>query len=232
MQRQYASLAVGEMKVAGRAWLADVETSDPLVSPLFLFSQAIGPNPSEWDHYNAQLERFYEKYEAYLNEKNEYEKLLGRTAPLELKMLNAGESIARDLLVKMTLPEGILLYTERDYPKKPVEPLPPEKPSPVYEKMLSGSLPMQKPAPMAPQPPRENSIITDLNIAQRDGYDVTFRVKKLPQQGRLVVGKFYVVFPDTASAQSFSIEYQVFDDSSRPLKEGVLNIKVVNDGKG
>ncbi len=139
LERQFASVPTNEVKSGGRKWLADIEVDDPLVASLFDFSQAIGPQASEWDHYNALLERFYEKYETYLNENNKYEKLLGRTAPLELKMLNAGESIERDLEVRMRLPQGIVLYTEQDYPKRPIEPVPPEKPAPVYEKMLNGT---------------------------------------------------------------------------------------------
>ena len=80
LERQLSGFAQSDGRVAGRAWLADVSVDDPAILSLFEFSQAIGPTDNEWDHYHALLERFYEKYEAYLKEKNQYENLRGRTA--------------------------------------------------------------------------------------------------------------------------------------------------------
>jgi len=228
LERQFAGIAQSDSRIAGRAWLADIEVDDPSILALFQFSQAIGPTANEWDHYQALLERYYEQYEAFLREKNLYENLRGRTAPLELKLLNAGESIARDLLVKMTLPEGILLYTENDYPKKPEEPLPPDRPAPVYERMLNGKLDQQKVAAAIPYAEPTQTLITDLKVQRGEGYDVSFRVPKLPQQGRLVVGKFYVVFPSIETAKNFSIPYKVFADGPAAVKEGTLSLKVTD----
>jgi hypothetical protein len=175
VERQYTPYTPQPFSSLKSSWLADIETLMPSVEALLQFSQAIGPHPGEWDDYNAQLSHFYELHENYLKAKRDYDNLLGRTAALELKILNAGEVIARDLLVSMCMPKGILLYSEQEYPKKPVEPQPPEKPAPIYEKMLNDNLAIQRAeASIGDGVKEEMQVITDLNIQQTEGYDVRF----------------------------------------------------------
>ncbi len=231
LERQHKLDLSLQDKPAGKDWLSDIEFSDEALLPLVQFSDAIAPQPEDWSHYQAQLERYYELYEQFLKDKNHHESLVGRTAPLELKILNAGEAIARDLVVKMKLPEGIQLYPEKDYPKKPIEPVMPEKPLSIYERMLNGSLDLQKNEVIHGKAPEMPDVISDLQIRIRDGYEVTFRVKKIPQQDRVVVGKFFVVFPTIEAARSFAVDYAVYSDQMQPVKEGSLSIKVIEPEK-
>lgn len=208
--------------------LEDFVELPPAVLSLIEFSRANSPRDEDYARYNAELKLFYDAYESYLKDLREHEALVGRTAPLELKLLNAGETIARDVMVTLRLPHGFTLYSEAHYPKRPTEPCPPEKPAPIYERMVRGTLPVQK--VMVPDikidSPGE-SLMSDLTIRRADGYDVSFRVRKIQQQDRLMVGKFFVVFPTADKARSFQIEYQVHGANHDLIKSGTLEIKVL-----
>jgi len=93
-----------------------------------------GRGPEQWTleeigAYNGRLERYYERYEAFLLEHDEYSKLVLRTFQIQFAIENSGTSPATDVDVEIQFPEFITL---RDLDEAlPAPPKPPEPPSKV-----------------------------------------------------------------------------------------------------
>lgn len=127
--------------------LLDVMTKTPLKTkaqqkkPTSSFAALFRPPISAFEHrrnkpfeewteeelagYNKRVQQYYDSYKAYLEQLKEHRLLRQRAVTIKLAVSNQGTKPATDVRVKVTFPDGVLVYEDDALPKAPDRPSPP-----------------------------------------------------------------------------------------------------------
>jgi hypothetical protein len=103
---------------------------DILLGPLDIYSRR--PKPfRQWTEeelvgYNQTVQRYYKRYEKYLDELKEYKLLRQRSIVMHLDIENDGTKPATDVRGTITFPAGFHIYENDELPHPPVRPAPPK----------------------------------------------------------------------------------------------------------
>ncbi len=164
------------------------------------------PSDEAIDAYNADLDRFYHRYDHYLAQVIRRENLGRRTLGLDLELRNGGTAPAQDVDVFLRFPTGLQLFDEEGLPDRPTAPEPPDLPRSGYLGLLGsvGSYrpPVFDPSDLGPPKPLQIRRVPD-------GYEVSFRAGTLKHHLSVPVDRLYVTFDSFDDAFSFRIDYRI-----------------------
>lgn len=179
--------------------------------------------------YNDQLDRYYARYETFLESVAGYLNMRMRSVALHLVVANDGTSPAEDLDVFLHFPDGFVLLDEDNLPERPNRPRPPAQPRSGIERAMSPSiyLPPTYSMPELPQPYDPSAP----RIRRTNSYDVAFHVPRLKQQLPYSLQQLWLIFDSYDEAKSFGIEYRVNAANLPREVTGRLDVIVEQEGE-
>ena len=172
--------------------------------------------------YNAQLDTFFEKYEAYYS--SIYNRIVYQNDCVEIKLRirNDGTAPANDIDVKLHFPDGFTLHIEKGLPKLLSEPTPPYLPKNRFDIQSRGyNLPI-----FGNNSIKQPSVI-DLNapnIVKTNSYDVGFHLMNLKHNQDFEFETLFLKYEDRYSAKNFTIDYKVMVSNYPEVISGKLNV--------
>lgn len=193
-------------------------------------------SPNQINHYNEELDEFYEKYSKYLLEKVDIDKVCVRTLICELKLSNIGKIPAEDIDVYLYFPKSLKIVDKKpfSYPEPPKVPDYPLN----YNMALYGSSSMinisdlRDSAYLSLASTLPNNFTNSLatrkqKIKHTDNGDILhFWLKNLKHGHSGILETFYCVFPEEAETFSCKISYKITAANiSKPI-EKVFNFKM------
>lgn len=178
----------------------------PLLLPTnMLFHKPVKPfrewTEKELDGYNKCVQKYYSRYERYLEQLREYRLLRQRTVSIQFAVANQGTRPATDVWAKVTFPNGILVYEEDDLPKAPDQPAPP----PLAPNGINNV------APIVQSSQLDMSCIRGTCI-DKEHKSMVFRAGKIKQEFQELFGPFTVMMKTQADICSFEVSYQISAD--------------------
>ena len=190
---------------------------DIQLGPLNIYSRRPKPfrqwTEEELDGYNQTVQRYYKRYENYLEELKEYKLLRQRAIVMHLDIENDGTKPATDVRGTITFPAGFLIYENDELPHPPVKPAPP-KFAPPGSTSVMGEVVSHYPR-----------ILPDPRISDNHK-TLVFRSKKIPQGHMASIASFTVVMKSEEDIGSFQIRYRVGADELPRQATGELHFEV------
>ena len=174
--------------------------------------------------YNEQLDRYYARYEGFLEAIAARGNAQRRTLRLDLILFNEGTAPAEDLDVFLHFPDGFILHGEDDRPGRPEQPRPPAQPRPYFERSLGYGIALPELAPRVEMPRIYDP--TDPRIRRTNSYEVTVTYKRLKQQLQQALKPLWLTFDSYELATSFSVDYRLNAASLPHEKTGRLDVLV------
>ncbi len=190
------------------------------------------PSKEAINRYNADLEKFYTEYDAWLTDKASVLNWEQRMVRLDLVLINKGTSPAEDIDLFFDFPDGFHLYTANDLPRRPAEPKPPEKPAGGIAGALSSSFPSSfglglHNLTLPSVGPRN---VSSPRIRRTNSYEVNIHVKELKHNLLEGLPPLYVVFDSYENTPSFGIEYRILAANMPKPVSGQLHVIVRKRG--
>lgn len=167
--------------------------------------------------YNANLEKYFESFESYID--SLYEQKLYNNNVLEVNLLihNNGNKPAEDLDIFIQFPEGLKIINKnrikqiaKTKPKLPERP----KPSPIDISYMSTYFPQSN----------LNKYSYDVDYLINKNNEIHFHTKTLKHNQTCDIDSIYVVYDDIDYAQAFQITYKIQVSNLSKQIDGVLNI--------
>jgi hypothetical protein len=188
------------------------------------------PSKESIDRFNAQMEKFYAEYDAWLAEKTSILNRQRRTVSLNLVLVNSGTSPAEDIDLLFHFPDAAFeLYSERDLPRRP-EPKPPEKPTSAIAEVLASTFPRSLTIPTHRFPDVRPRNVSPPQIRRTNSIEVKIHVRELKHNFVEELPPIYVVFNSHEEARSFGIEYQILAANLPKPALGQLHVIVRKAG--
>ena len=184
------------------------------------------PTEQQIDKYNGELETYYKAYDQWILNSHEHATLDALKVLISLHVENIGTTTATDIDIKLSFPDGFLLLTEDQSPRKPNEPQPPEKPTGPVSPMRLSFPGVDLLGPLRRVQSLEPRNVSLLDIRKTNSYDVMFRVKKLKHSVTEELSPLVVHFQDRASAKSFNFGYYIHAENMPKVVEGCLHVIV------
>jgi len=184
---------------------------------------------AEIDRYNDALPKFFAATEKFLIASAKAEDLFRRSIELNLRVENYGTAPARDLLVLLHFPDGMVVTDEEHRPTEPKAPEPPTPPRSQMElltshSLVTGLLPFGGRFDLPDIPLKRN--VSGPTIRRTNSFEVRFRIEKISQNLTARLGALYVLFDTWASARSFKIAWKIHTDSLPRQVEGCCHVVV------
>lgn len=177
--------------------------------------------PERAQEYNKESEAFLIKYNEYHSKLLHWEEQAALTVELELTLSNKGTAPATNIDIILRFPEDIILFEAGDFPKRPKEPRPPDRPScavfPDMRQFLLGgpdySGLLQTPYPTLSHVKANSAARVDL-----EDHHIHYWPRNLKHGFTEELEKIYFRFPSRQSVRQFHAEYEI---SSAELPEPI-----------
>lgn len=173
-----------------------------------------GISESEYERYNKELEKFYNRYSIYLNEELKYANLKRRTIILNIMISNTGTIPANDIDVIMRFPDGFRIVEEEGFPESPNKPKPPDKPRSFIEMMAAPSQSLsflhEIPGLNDINPIETPANVSSFEIKRTNSYLVKLHINNVKHNMNEYFEPLYLMFNSFEDANSFKIEYELF----------------------
>ena len=169
--------------------------------------------------YNAELPKFYERYEKYLSSLYYFR---SHVLSIDLMLDNTGTCAADDVMIQLELPAHLDV---RDQYNVPVEPEPPKEPQPdenryyistfhssIYRNLSQHSVILPEPNITGPNLEASNMI--------------SFYITKARQHVSYNFDPFYIVFDDLECVKNFKIAYTIIADNIPDKIIGILDVVI------
>lgn len=194
----------------------------------FNLASLLGPTREDVEKYNGELDKFYLRYEQYLELLNRHENSKHRTITLNIQITNTGTAPAEDLDLFLHFPDGFHVFVAERPPKLPEPPQPPAVP----ESHLSAML---KPTPV-PYLPSTLSSRLDLPdggpepnvsapyIQRTNSYDVEIQVGRVKHGIPESLRPLCIMFESYETASSFEIAYHILSANVPDPDTGTLHV--------
>lgn len=172
------------------------------------------------ERYNSDLDLFYSRYAAYLQELYEYELKSHLSIKISLVLTNEGNAPAEEVDVYCHFPDGFELINEDDLDDPPNKPIPPSTPKSMLEGFGNFSV-----RPFIPDIGRP--YIPNLNrpsIRKTNSYDVSFYRKYVKHHTLYPLDTLVAIYTDYDSVKNFSIDYTIMAGNIQEPVTGKLNI--------
>jgi hypothetical protein len=167
--------------------------------------------------YNEALDKYYERYEKYLNDKRAFEMVQARLIRIDIQLVNTGTAPAEDIDISMHFPNGFTLLSAGKIPEPPTKPNPPSRLKSAMEIMMEGIG-----HPMAdyyhllrPNMPHIEapSNVSAPSIKRTSSYNVGVHVARIKHLSPESLDPLFIVFDSFESASSFHIDYGILTAS-------------------
>ncbi len=184
------------------------------------------------DRYNTELDKFYQTYAEYVRSDVSFQNLKHRSIKLSLLVANDGTAPAEDVDVFMHFPDVFELMDERGFPKHPIPPDPPAKPTTQMLQLLGLGNGAQIVLPQLIT--RKDSIlrppnVSAPNIIRTSGFDVNFHVQRIKHRLQESAEPLYIVFESFERAKSFQISYRMLAANLPNEVTGKLGVVIRKD---
>lgn len=187
----------------------------------------------EIERYEKDLDKYIKEMLKYYKKEYKFKKLQSRLIELKFIIINNGNLPAEDIDIFMHFPDGFVMFSEDELPKKPKEP---EKPIPprTQQEMISN---FQKfLIPNFPSPDISSIINPSINLNLSNGpqirktnsYEVKYGLDKLKHGIQKYLKPVYILFESIDLAKSFRISYSILADNLPEPSNGNLNIVILN----
>jgi rRNA-processing protein FCF1 len=179
---------------------------------------------SEYERYNKDLERFFAKYEQYLDTLAAYLEPI----TLNLNVRNVGGEPAEDVDIYIHFPDGFALYLEDDLPKEPGEPLPPTEPQTETQKLFSRTLStLNIPSSF----PTLSAVTKNTFSLKRTtgSYELQQHFERIKHGYLMRIRPIFLVFTSFEKAQSFGFEYEITAGNMPDQVSGKLHVVIEKD---
>lgn len=169
----------------------------------------------ELDGYNKRVQRYYDRYEQYLEQLKEHRLLRQRAVTIQLAVANRGTRPATGVRAKVTFPDGVLIYEDDVLPKAPDQPAPPPlAPNGIHNVAI-----------LQPQQHDMSFLKSAPRIAD-DHKSITFRTEKIPHGFQEPFKSFTIVMSTQADICSFEVSYLIAAGELPLQTTGILFFEV------
>jgi len=183
----------------------------------------------EIERYKKDLDKYIEEMLKYYKKEYKFKELQSRLIELKFIIINNGNLPAEDIDIFMHFPDGFVMFSEDELPKKPKEP---EKPIPprTQQEMISNfqkSLIPSFPIPNIPSiinPNINRNLSSGPQIRKINSYEVKYGLDKLKHGIQKYLKPVYILFESIDLAKSFKISYSILADNLPEPSNGDLNI--------
>jgi len=187
----------------------------------------------EIERYEKDLDKYIEEMLKYYKKEYKFKELQSRLIELKFIIINNGNLPAEDIDIFMHFPDGFVMFSEDELPKKPKEP---EKPIPprTQQEMISNfqkSLIPSFPSPYIPSiitPNINRNLSSGPQIRKTNSYEVKYDLDKLKHGMQIYLKPVYILFESIDLTKSFKISYSILADNLPEPSNGNLNIVMLN----
>ena len=229
IKRKYPKMEVSQENPSQLPDESQAKQKSGLRALLEMFSEFDSYSDEDKREYNDALDKFYSRYEGYLNHHSKHLQLESRMVSLDIVLLNEGTAPAEDVDIYLHFPDGFELSDEFSDP--PHEPKPPKRPLTMTQKIG------QRPAwrmPMTPYIPGPNVSrsnnnppppnVSGPNIRRTKSYDVHFKVRRIKHNSPISFRQLCLTFVSVETATSFGIEYRINAGNMPREAKGFINV--------
>lgn len=196
--------------------------AESLRNPLGIISQ------DDIAKYNADLDRFFEKYNEYLRRKVHFENQESNTIQLDIFLENDGTAPGEDIDIFMHFPDGFKIV--KKLPSAPHEPTPPGKPKTQMEKLMESNqsltrlidFPVIHPPNYSNTPPN----ISSPSIKRIHSYEVNVHVQHIKHGFLEQLDPLFIIFDSYDTASSFHVDYRILAANVPTEISGQLHIVI------
>jgi hypothetical protein len=195
--------------------------------------------PEEYDRYNRDLERFFEKYEGYLAKAWSEKLMEGLSIQLCFELLNDGGAPAEEIDFHLHFPDGFTLDQHSEAMFDIAEPPQPPTPPRTQMQMIGESLPSS----LGYSGMYDRAILPDFSRLERqrppnltppeiqrgDSYDVRWELRLLKHKQAIGLHSLVAIFGSYEKAASFGVEYRIQAANVLDPLEGTLHVVVEKD---
>jgi len=186
----------------------------------------------EIERYEKDLDKYIEEMLKYYKKEYKFKELQSRLIELNFIIINNGNLPAEDIDIFMHFPDGFVMFSEDELPKKPKEP---EKPIPprTQQEMISNfqkSLIPSFPSPYIPSiitPNINRNLSSGPQIRKTNSYEVKYDLDKLKHGMQIYLKPVYILFESIDLTKSFKISYSILADNLPEPSNGNLNIVIL-----
>ena len=188
----------------------------------------------EIERYEKDLDKYTEGMLKYYQEEYKFKEIQSRLIELKFVIINVGNQPAEDIEIFTNFPDGFVMFSEDELPKKPKEAEKPIPPRSTID-MLSKISYMPKTAfPNLTIPSIDNvginrNLSSGPHIRKTDSYEVNYRVDKLKHGIQKYLKPVYVLFESFDQAKPFNISYTILADNLPEPSNGNLNIVILKN---
>lgn len=216
-------------KIKGQlAYMPPPGSPDPL-GMAKLFNSYFGVSQADVHRYNEEIETYLNQMPEYLKKRWEYKETFSRIIKLRFVLINDGTEPAEDIDIFLDCPDGFELCDKDDLPKGPT---PPEKPSPprsIFERFQDvGKLQIPGLIRSFPSPIFGHNLRQDTPrgpfIKKTKSYEVKYSVPKLKHGLEMPLDPVYAIFPSIDDVRSFHISYSIISGNVPDKIEGELHV--------
>lgn len=207
----------------------DSSTSGKKAQISSLLSFSISQN--EYDRYNREIEKYYENYEIFLNDKWRIIEAQKRTIHFQIEIHNTGKIPADDMDVYFYFPDGLELFEEDALPTLPDEPKPPNLPKTRLQIINSLALDgtYLRNFNMPDVFTQRANYISNFKITKIDSYEIKDKFDRIKHGDCAILPELAIVFDSYENAKSFSCEYTIRPANLPQAVEGKLNFVIEKD---
>ena len=165
---------------------------------------------SEYDRYNADLDRLYGEYLQYVRDSGIHDTLPSRLIKLELELSNTGTVPAEDVELFLHFPDGFEMYLEEDLPgsvQKPNAPEPPRKTGDLMRPQIS-AIPNMLVSAGVFQSPLDDAG-PSLSLRKTNSYDAERQFSRIKHGYSGLIEPMMVVFGSQDEVAPFNFSYEV-----------------------
>lgn len=205
----------------------DKENSNTLFQ--IALSSGFSLSEDQVNHYNKELEKFYEKYEQFAD--SLYSLYLFKDNSIEIKLIikNSGTTPAHDIDIHFHFPDGFELCGKGGLPKIMKKPEPPYKPKHRFDHNFSFGTSLLN--PILPDPVRNlqninfKPNVSKPDIKKTNSYNVDFHVSNVKHNQAEMLTTLYATFENINQAKGFSFDYKIMAANIPQLVTGKLHVK-------
>lgn len=166
------------------------------------------------ERHNALLTHYYADYEAYLGEMDAWLERLRLSAEIQLELANDGSATATNIDVTLRFPSSVSVLRQRDWPRQPKAPKPPERGSSIAS-LLGGEQDFDFTRNLTPYLNiHDGSVYVD-----EDTRVVEFSAKSLKQKCTLTADRFLLTRGVELKDSGIEIDVEITYHEGEPLAQ-------------
>ena len=196
-----------------------------------IFTDLLSYPKYEIERYEKDLDKYIEEMLKYYKKEYKFKELQSRLIELKFIIINNGNLPAEDIDIFMHFPDGFVMFSEDELPKKPKEPEKPILPRTQQEMILNFvklSVPKFSFSDISSINPNINQNFSSRpQIRKKNSYEVKYSLNKVKHGIQIYLDPVYILFESVVLAKSFKISYSILADNLPEPSNGNLNIVIL-----